>query len=304
MILETYVLHITKECNCDCKYCYEKDKTSTYTWDDIKNYLDTLFQYNKNNFTIEFLGGEPLLAFEHIKKVINYIENERHDVECQGYTITTNGTILPDELIEYMKIYPKLNWAASMDGTKYMNCLRVFKNSGINTHDTVLENFKKLNKHVDNPQLSFHMVTHPYNIGYLSTGIDYLYNQGVRHIGIGTIESTIVIGREYCDRYIYELDKVSKKICRGKYPGLCVNELESMKPREDKRFYIRDDSGKIIGESYGRINDAITQHSDEINYDTQAPGSPLGELITDIREIVYSNHQKRKNEVGVEDARA
>ena len=34
--METYVIHVTKECNMNCLYCYEKDKTSTYTWEEVK----------------------------------------------------------------------------------------------------------------------------------------------------------------------------------------------------------------------------------------------------------------------------
>lgn len=39
-MLERYVIHTTKICNMNCTYCYEQDKTSTYTWDEIKGVLD------------------------------------------------------------------------------------------------------------------------------------------------------------------------------------------------------------------------------------------------------------------------
>lgn len=289
---ETYVVHVTKECNAKCHYCYERDKSSTYTWEEIKKLLDNFIKYHPTKeFSIEFLGGEPMLAFDKIQKTVNYLE-DRDDVHITGYTITTNGTIVHNELVDLMKEYPKIRWAASMDGTPYMNSLRVFKN-GVNTYQTVIDNFKFLKENkIPDKKLSIHIVSHPYNIGYLSQGIEHLYNIGFRKIDVGTIESTIKIGKEYCDRFIEELNVVSNRIKAGKYPGLSVGVLENVKPRDDRRFYIRDSSGKIVGESYGRSGNDITTKNDESGYNATNPGSPLGDMIQCIREIVFINHQR------------
>jgi len=95
--METYVVHVTKQCNCRCVYCYEKDKYSTYTWEEVKELIDNIVKYNRR-FNIEFLGGEPLLAFDLIKKSVDYLES-MNDIEVEQYVITTNGTILTDEMI-------------------------------------------------------------------------------------------------------------------------------------------------------------------------------------------------------------
>lgn len=286
-MLETYVVHVTKECNCDCKYCYETDKTSKYSWEEIKELLDNIVKYNKE-FSIEFLGGEPLLAFNYIKQTYEYLEN-MDDVNVHSYCITTNGTILNDEIINFLKENKKVAWAASMDGTLFMNCLRITKD-GYNTYHKVIENYKKLKKEIDENQITFHMVTHPYNIGYLSQGIDHFYNLGIRHIGVGTIESTIIIGKEYCERFISELDIVSQKIINNEYKDLSIDLFNNYKPRTDKRHYIYGKDGKVIGESYGRKENDIVS-SNDVN--AKFVSSNLGTLIEDIREVVYKNHQKR-----------
>lgn len=297
MTLERYVIHVTKQCNMRCKYCYETDRDSIYTWEETKQLIDNLIEHNTSKqFDIEYLGGEPLLAFDLIKQTTEYMESLVKDnkIKIGNYGITTNGTILDEEIIKFLKKTPNISWAASMDGTLFMNSLRVFKDSGINSHDTVIENHKRLEKEIGIDRISIHMVTTPFNIGYLSKGIDHLYNEGVRHIGIGTIESTIVIGKEYCDRYIKELDIVSKKICNGEYPGLSVSELEGMKPRDDVRHYVKDPkSGKTIAESYGRSGEDMISGKKINEYNAYSSSSNLGELITDIREIVYTNHQRR-----------
>ncbi len=286
--MERYVIHVTKECNMKCTYCYEKDKVSTYTWNEVEKLIDNLVKHNKEKrFGIEFLGGEPLLAFDLIEKSVEYME-AIPNVEVDSYGITTNGTIVPEGFVDFMKKYPKVFWAASMDGTKDMNQLRIMDIKQ-NSYDTVIENFKLLARELGGVnRLSIHLVTHPYNVHKLSLGIDHLYKIGFRSMGIGTVESTIIIDDDYCKHYIEQLKIVSDKIKNGEYSNLYIDVLNNLKPRSDTRYYIKDESGKIIAESYGRAKEDIT--SAQI-YKAQAVSSPISSKIEDIREAVYSYHQ-------------
>lgn len=293
-MLERYVIHVTKQCNCRCIYCYEQDKTSTYTWKEIKNLIDEIVKYNKI-FGIEFLGGEPTLAFDLIKQSVEYLQSIS-DVRVSDYVITTNGTILTDEIVEFLINHPNVKWAVSLDGTKYMNQLRIFntpdeKGAFQNTHDVAMDNIYRLLNNIGSNQISVHMVTHDYNINLLSKGIDYLYNAGITTIGVGTVESVMTIGREYCERYITELDIISNAIIHGKYPNLVVDVLDSLKPRTDVRHYMYDENHKLIGESYGRAGFDITKSD---NVTAKAVYSNLGHLIDDLRETVFSRHNERK----------
>ena len=60
---------MTKDCNMACRYCYEEDKTSGHTsWEEAKKFLDII---NKDdNFSLEFMGGEPLLNFDLVRECI------------------------------------------------------------------------------------------------------------------------------------------------------------------------------------------------------------------------------------------
>jgi len=181
-----------------------------------------------------------------------------------------------------------------MDGTPFANQLRLFKEGG-NTHDTVIKNLKTLLDAKISPyRIGVHIVTHPYNVAHLSKSIDHLYNHGIRSIGVGTIESTIRIGKEYVDRWLKEMDIVSQKVCNGDYPGLYIGELEGLKPKSDIRHYIyNEDGSKIVGESYGRSPGDITKQKTQ--FKPNPASSPLGNLIYYMREKVYLTHQKRKN---------
>lgn len=293
--MERYVIHVTKECNCDCLYCYEKDKTSEYNWEEIKELIDKIVKNRTSNeFGIEFLGGEPMLAWDLIKKSYEYLESIP-EIIINSYVITTNGTIITEDIADYLSKNPKLVFAVSLDGHKWANQLRVFKDNRKNTYDKVMKNIKFLKEY--GVESSIHMVTHPYNVAFISESIDHLYKQGIKAIDIGTVESTIEIDKEYCDRFIEELDIVSNKIIKGVYPGLHIGLFEWLKPYEDIRSYIKDPiTGKTIAESYGRSGEDIT-HTNEYDIIRCENKDEISEMIYFIRKTVYDNHQSRLKEV-------
>ena len=137
-MLETYVLHVTKECNLSCVYCYEKDKTSVYTWEEIKKLLDDIVSFNKH-FNLEFLGGEPCLRIDLIEKTVYYLKSMK-DVVVDSFMITTNGTVINQNLINLLKNNIDVNWTASIDGNEFMNFMRIDK-SGKNSYSKVVNNF-------------------------------------------------------------------------------------------------------------------------------------------------------------------
>ena len=291
--MERYVIHVTKECNMDCLYCYEKDKTSVYTWEEIKEFIDTLIELRTSDeFGVEFLGGEPMLAWEYIVKAYEYLESMK-EVEIPDYVITTNGTILEPEMLDYLFKNQKITYAVSLDGHEYANQLRVFKESRKNSYKSAISNIKKLTE--KGAKVGVHMVTHPYNVAMIDKSIEILYREGVRSMNIGTVESTMQIDKAYCDRFIKELDLVSEKIAKGLYPNLSVAELTYVKPKSDVRSYIRDKSGKVVAESYGRSGEDITQKESKFDIQRCTEDTKTSEMIYNIRKTVFDNHQKRLN---------
>lgn len=294
-MLERYVIHVTKECNCDCLYCYEKDKTSEYTWEEIKHLIDKIIKCRtRNEFGIEFLGGEPMLRWDLIKQSYEYLENIL-EINVVDYIITTNGTIMEKEIADYLSKNKKIRLAYSLDGHIHANQLRVFKDSRKNTYHRVIENINFLKKY--GIESTVHMVTHPYNVAMIADSIDYLYKFGIKIIDIGTVESVMKINKEYCDRFIEELDIVSKKIIDGTYSDLHIGLFEWLKPYSDVRSYIKDpETGKTIGESYGRSGNDIT-HTNDYNVIKCKHKDEISEMIYHIRKTAYDSHQKRLEEV-------
>ena len=289
-MLERYVVHVTKACNMDCFYCYEQDKTSQYTKEEVLATVEQIAANCKDEkFGIEFLGGEPLMAFDIVKAVYEYLE-ENYSGRVEDYVITTNGSILTDEIMEFIKSNSKVVYAVSMDGTRWANQFRRFKN-GQNTHEIVVENIKRAVKELPQPQVNVHVVTHPYNVGNLYNSVKYIYNLGIRSIGVGTVESTMDIDAMYCERFVKELAHVSEDIINGTFDGLFIDVLENQPRFNDVRTYIKDENGKVIGETYGRSEGDIT--STDIFNSVQTT-SKMGDVIVALRACVYENHQNAK----------
>lgn len=72
-----YIIHLTDNCNLNCKYCYENKKNSEIDFEYIKDIIDYEIK-QKNKFAgLAFYGGEPLLKKELIYKTIEYINSKK-----------------------------------------------------------------------------------------------------------------------------------------------------------------------------------------------------------------------------------
>jgi len=298
-MIETYVIHVTKECNCNCKYCYEKDKESIYCKEEIEDLINNIYNFAGHNkrFNIEFLGGEPMLAFDNIKSAYEWIELTERNTSFNNIVntiyITTNGTILEDEHIKFLKENKNIVFSISLDGNKIANQLRVFKDTHENTFDKVIENIDKLNRNGIN--YNMHIVTHPYNIAFLRESIHELHEKGIRcRMNIGIIESTMSVDENYLNRYLSEMHDLAHDIISNKLEGIQISDFLVPPPKNDIRTYVKDSSGKVIGETYGRNSNDYTSSKD-LNYKIIKTQHTLEEsniIVYNMRKKVYDYYQQ------------
>ena len=93
--------------------------------------VDFIFKHaNKNeNNQIGFFGGEPLLEFDFMKKIVQLVKQHALFNEFQiEFGITTNGTVFTDEMAEFL-IENNIGCCISCDGkASAQNLSRRFKN--------------------------------------------------------------------------------------------------------------------------------------------------------------------------------
>ncbi|MFW9882171.1 MAG: radical SAM protein, partial [Candidatus Thorarchaeota archaeon] len=144
------VLFLAQECNMNCVYCY--GDSGKFSGNGIMS-EETAFRAvdwliansnNANIIKIEFFGGEPLLNFSVLKRIIPYAKEKAilNDKRV-FFSITTNGTLINDEIITFL-INEKIEVSISFDGPpEYQNKQRPFKN-GKGSYDKVLSSIKKM----------------------------------------------------------------------------------------------------------------------------------------------------------------
>jgi len=146
------VLFVAQQCNMACVYCYGQG--GEYADKGMMN-ADTAFKavdwLMANSGGIEsvrigFFGGEPLMNFPLIKKVVRYAraEAEKHGKKVT-FGMTTNASLLSDRRIAFLR-EEKINPVVSFDGSpEIQNRQRPFKN-GKGSYDKVYANIQKLKK--------------------------------------------------------------------------------------------------------------------------------------------------------------
>lgn len=158
--LETYyarnlnylILQVTQSCNLDCSYCIYSDNYYTrshsslqMSFDTAKRAIDFVFDRSADArlFRVGFYGGEPLLRFDLITQCVKYIQ-EKMKGEKAAYNITTNGTLLSGEVVEFL-IENSFEVTISLDGPKEIHDKdRKFRVSGKGSFDVVVRNLKRI----------------------------------------------------------------------------------------------------------------------------------------------------------------
>ncbi len=103
------VLMVAQVCNLSCVYCYgidgEYGSKGKMNEEVAFKGVDYLLKQSGTvkNISITFFGGEPLLNFPIIKKVVSYSKKEAQKAKKNiSFSITTNGTKFNDEINSYL----------------------------------------------------------------------------------------------------------------------------------------------------------------------------------------------------------
>lgn len=144
------VLFLAQECNMRCIYCYGdggkyagNGMLSEETAFRAVNWL-MVNSKTAEKVTIAFFGGEPLLNFPLLKRIVPYAKDQAMRRGKRVYfSISTNGSLLNDEIITFLR-EEDIGVFISFDGPpEYQNRQRPFTN-GAGSYDKVFENIQKL----------------------------------------------------------------------------------------------------------------------------------------------------------------
>ena len=149
-VVKALCLHIAHDCNLACRYCFAEEgeyhgRKALMSYEVGKAALDFLIAEsgNRRNLEVDFFGGEPLLSFEVVKKLVAYgREQEKLHNKNFRFTLTTNGVLLNDEIMEFAN-REMANVVLSIDGRKEVNDrMRPFR-KGAGSYDLIVPKFQK-----------------------------------------------------------------------------------------------------------------------------------------------------------------
>jgi len=150
---ETYTkalcLNIAHDCNIRCGYCFastgdyhggRKLMSFSVASKAIDFLLDT--SGSRKRLEVDFFGGEPLMNFEVVKETVLYARaREKEYGKRTGFTITTNGTLLDKEIVEFINEHMD-NIVLSIDGRKQVNDRMRKHVDGSGTYEGIMPKLK------------------------------------------------------------------------------------------------------------------------------------------------------------------
>lgn len=142
--LKTLKLFISNKCNMNCTYCYVKkdDVKSSLSLADCLTSVANFLSSPGEEKIIQFLGGEPLLEFGKIKKIINFAQNRRGKKELH-FHLNTNGLLLNRENADFFQKNNTLI-LISLDGSKKQHDKhRKLLSSRKSSYEIISNNLKK-----------------------------------------------------------------------------------------------------------------------------------------------------------------
>lgn len=145
-------LHIAHDCNLRCEYCFASTGDfgvgrKLMPLETGKKAIDFLLENSgdRENLELDFFGGEPLMNWEVVKQIVLHAREREKEYKNKKFrfTITTNGTLLNDEKIDFIN-KEMYNVVLSIDGRKEVNDKVRTHVNGTGCYDEIIEKYKKL----------------------------------------------------------------------------------------------------------------------------------------------------------------
>jgi uncharacterized protein len=232
-------LHVSHDCNLRCKYCFAstgdyKEGRMLMSLETGKKAIDFLIERSGDRkfLELDFFGGEPTLNFDVVKKIVEYGRSRETEANKKfRFTITTNGVLLDDDMIEFVNKEMN-NVVLSIDGRKEVNDAMRVRVDGSGSYDRIIPNFKKLvNARGKDKDWYVRGTYTKYNLDF-SNDVMHLYEQGFDQISVEPVmadpEMPYAITPQDLPRIFDEYDALMEKITKVRENGGFINFFHFM----------------------------------------------------------------------------
>jgi uncharacterized protein len=97
-------IHLTNRCNLACDYCYIHKTPGDMRLETAITVVDKMLASCRLagifSISLKFSGGEPLLRFDDLRRIVEYTESVRGDIKAR-YVVLTNAVLVTPRIAEY-----------------------------------------------------------------------------------------------------------------------------------------------------------------------------------------------------------
>lgn len=234
-VLKAMCLHVAHSCNMDCEYCFAgkgeyHGDAGLMSYETGKKAIDYLIENSpgRKNLEVDFFGGEPLLNWQVIKKLVDYGRSlEKSTGKNFRFTLTTNGLLIDDDVIDFCN-REMSNVVLSLDGSRDTNDRMRKTKQGKGTYDLIVDKFIDFAKRRGQKD---------YYMRGTFTGKNLHFAEDIIHmanLGFKELSMEPVVAPEHVS---YALKDEDKDILLAEYEKLALEMIKRRKSGNPFNFY-------------------------------------------------------------------
>lgn len=237
-VVKALCLHIAHDCNLKCKYCFAEEgeyhgKRELMSSEVGKKAIDFLIKASgkRKNLEIDFFGGEPLMNFGVVRDIVEYARSvEKENNKNFRFTITTNGILLNDSIMEYINENMH-NVVLSIDGRKAVHDRMRPRAGGQGSYDNIVPKFQKLAESRNQTDYYVRGTFTRYNLDF-GKDVLHLADLGFKQISVEPVvadpNEDYAIREEDLPVIFEEYEKLAKDIIKRRKDGQWFNFFHFM----------------------------------------------------------------------------
>ena len=237
-VVKALCLHIAHDCNLACRYCFAEEgeyhgRRALMSFEVGKKALDFLIANSgsRRNLEVDFFGGEPLMNWDVVKELVRYgREQEKLHNKKFRFTLTTNGVLLNDEVMEFCN-REMSNVVLSVDGRKEVHdYMRPFR-KGAGSYDLIMPKFIKFAESRNQENYYVRGTFTHHNLDF-SKDVLHLADLGFKQISVEPVVAAdteeYAIRREDIPKILEEYDILAKEMIKREKEGKGFNFFHFM----------------------------------------------------------------------------
>ena len=237
-VVKALCLHVAHDCNLACRYCFAEEgeyhgRRAIMSFEVGKKALDFLVASSGNrvNLEVDFFGGEPLMNWDVVKELVRYgREQEKLHNKKFRFTLTTNGVLLNDEVMEFCN-REMSNVVLSVDGRKEVHdYMRPFR-KGAGSYDLIMPKFIKFAESRNQENYYVRGTFTHHNLDF-SKDVLHLADLGFKQISVEPVVAAdteeYAIRREDIPKILEEYDILAKEMIKREKEGKGFNFFHFM----------------------------------------------------------------------------